>query len=299
MRAVVDIGTNSVRLLIAEGTRPMVRDLVITRLGRGVDETGSLSEAGVTRTLNALRRFRQQTEAYGVIPAVVATSAVREAANQQQFVEAVRKAVGWDVRILSGQEEAEYSFRGALLAVAKLPPGPAAVVDIGGGSTEILVGTGAGQLFAGGSVPVGAVRMTERYVTGYPAAESDLKAMEAAVQKILSPLAAEVSSVGPRTLIAVGGTATTLAAVDLELEEYDPEKVTGWVLTASKLRQIYAELAKLTLEELAQLKGLQPGREDIITAGTCILLTVCQLLGFDECIVSDGDLLWGIVSCFG
>ncbi|HHT74038.1 MAG TPA: Ppx/GppA family phosphatase [Firmicutes bacterium] len=296
MRAVVDLGTNSARLLITEGPKAIARDLVITRLGRGVDKTGILSQEGMAAAIQALLRFKEQTAAYNVVPIVVATSAVRDGANQGQFVEMVREAVGWDVCVLSGEEEAEYSFRGAVLAAVRDGHGPVAVVDIGGGSTEILVGTKSGTLLGGGSVPVGAVRMTERHITSYPIPSSELQSLEAEARELLQPLADAAKSAGPSALIAVGGTATTLAAMDLELTEYDPVKVTGRVLTEARLRRIYRQLGKLSLAELTQLPCLQRGREDIIAAGTGILLTVCQLLGFDECTVSDGDLLMGILS---
>jgi len=255
-----------------------------------------LSEEGTAATIQALLRFKQRLDAYNIIPTVVATSAVRDAANRAQFVEAVRQALGWDVRVLSGREEAEYSFKGAVMAAAQNASGPVAVVDIGGGSTEILVGTKAGGLLTGGSVPVGAVRMTERHVTAYPIPTDELEALETQVRAELEELTAAATAAGPTALIAVGGTATTLAAVDLKMEEYDPERVTGWKLRVERLQDIYAQLGKLSLAELKQVKGLQLGREDIIAAGTCILLMSCRLMGFEECTVSDGDLLIGLLT---
>jgi exopolyphosphatase/guanosine-5'-triphosphate,3'-diphosphate pyrophosphatase len=274
--------------------------MVITRLGKGVDQNGILGHAGIAATISALRRFQQLTAAHSITPTVVATSAVREAANGARFADLVRQEVGWEVRILSGDEEAAYSFRGAVQAMAgRLPEGPAAVVDIGGGSTEILVGTTGGSLLTGGSVPVGAVRMAERYLTSQPLAIGEREALEAAVKEKLQPLVAKARQANPRSLIAVGGTATTLAAIDLRMAEYDPELVTGYRLSENRLAELYAQLGKLSPEELGRLAGLQPGREDIITAGACILLTVCRLLEFGECAVSDGDLLFGVLSSLG
>lgn len=300
MRGVVDIGTNSVRLLITSSTEVVERQMIITRLGRGVDQDGNLSREAMSATVNALRQFKEVVQSYSVSPIVAATSAVRDAANRDEFTAMVKEELGWAVRVLTGEDEARFSFQGALTALKGcLPSGNAAVVDIGGGSTEIFGGTSQGELITGGSVQVGAVRMTERHITGHPILPSELHTMEEEVRSRLKPLVEVMKDVDPKVLVAVGGTATTLAAMMQQLSVYDPEAVTGYVLCQNDLDDIYNQLGKLSVKERQRLTGLDSGRADIIPAGTCILRVVLQLMGFEECIVSDGDLLQGILSSLG
>lgn len=299
MRAVIDIGTNSVRLLITSEGISVARDLIITRLGRGVDHEGRLSQKAMDATVQALLRLKEQTDQYGVTPVVVATSAVRDAANRREFIELVRERLGWEVEVLSGDEEARFSFHGATAALqGRALLEPAAVVDIGGGSTEIYVGTAAGTLLSGGSVQVGAVRMTERHITGHPIDPMELRALEDDVKRRLAPLVDNISKFSPQMLIGVGGTVTTLAVMSLQLLDYDPDTITGCELTRDDIEAFYEELGRLSIAERQQIPGLPPGRADILPAGTGILWIICQMLGIDRCIVSDGDLLQGILAQF-
>lgn len=299
MRAVIDIGTNSVRLLITSQGTPVYRDLIITRLGRGVDHKGQLSREAMEATIKALTYLKEKADRYGAAPIVAATSAVRDAANRGEFIQLVKDRLGWDVEVLSGEDEARYSFFGALAALkGRALAEPVAVVDIGGGSTEIYVGTASGKLLSGGSVQVGAVRMAERHVTGHPIDPAELVSMENEIMQRLISLTESIREFVPRTLIAVGGTATTLAAMSLGLSDYDPDQITGSKLTLAKIDGFYSELGKLSIGERQQLVGVPPGRADILPAGVGILRIVLQLLGFEECIVSDGDLLQGILARF-
>ncbi|NMA60522.1 MAG: Ppx/GppA family phosphatase [Firmicutes bacterium] len=297
MKAVIDIGTNSVRLLVAELVegivRPYTRLTKITRIGRGVDAAGALPQDGMERTLGVLKEFKELIPAQVAVQ-VLATSAVRDASNQQEFASLVREQTGWELRVLSGQEEAKLSFRGAVLALPIQDLDyPVSVVDIGGGSTEIFTGDHKGNLLGGGSVQVGAVRMLERFITNHPLLEGEWLAMEQEIGQLLAPLVEDNLQCGPKTLLAVGGTATSLAAMIQELPQFDYEKVGGFSFSYQELVDLYRKLGKLSLKERSQIPSLQLGREDVIISGTSILVKTMELLGFEELIVSIGDLLYG------
>lgn len=297
MRAVLDLGTNSVRLLAAHVSQnkiePLIRETRVTRLGQGVDKTKVLSEAGMKRTLKAL------AELIALIPdqtptSLLATSAVRDAKNGLQFAQMVKERVALPLQILSGAEEAKLSFAGAVFSLKSLNlPGPLSVVDIGGGSTEIYTGLATGELLGGGSVQVGAVRMLERCISTHPLLPSEQHLMEAEIENLLRPLSEENLGHRPETLIAVGGTATSLAAMIQSLEEYGDEKVTGFAFSFEALANIYAALGRLSLEERRQIPSLQRGREDVIVCGAAILFKAVEQMGFARVYTSVGDLLYG------
>lgn len=281
--AVIDLGSNSLRLLIADvgGPHSLKRvhcDLKTTRLGEGIGG-GCLLPGAVQRTLTALQEFQAQVAAWSCRKvAVVATSAVRDAANREDFCRLVRQTTGWPVRVLRGEEEAFYSYRGVLLA-GGFAPG-IVVADVGGGSSELTT-LRAGQLITR-SVPVGAVRMTEG---GHSAAE---------IRRLLEPLVQPLAGEQVNFLVGVGGTATTLAAIDQEMTVYLPEKVQGYALSRPRVEQIHHRLAGLTLAERRHLPGLQPARADIIVAGVQIVLLLMELLGAQRLVVSEADLLDGL-----
>lgn len=297
MKAVIDIGTNSVRLLVAElkngQVDPLIRETKVTRIGRGVDSSLALPADGMERTLAALREYQ------GLIPAnvpvqVLATSAVRDATNRDDFEKLVQAETGWQLKVLSGDKEAELSFKGALLDL----PGqnltdPLSVVDIGGGSTEIYTGDGSGNLLGGGSAQVGAVRMLERFITTHPLLLEEQVAMENEIKELLTPLVQQNLQYKPKGLVAVGGTATSLAALLQNLDQFDYEKVAGFVISHDELVDLSARLGKLSLDERSLLPSLQKGREDVIISGASILIKTMELLGFKQLIVSCGDLLYG------
>ncbi|MGQ9557892.1 MAG: Ppx/GppA phosphatase family protein [Desulfurispora sp.] len=281
--AVIDLGSNSLRLLIADVSGPhslkrLHFALKTTRLGEGIGG-GYLLPGAVQRTLAALQEFQDQVAAWNCRKvAVVATSAVRDAANREDFCRLVERTTGWPVRVLQGEEEAQYSYRGVLLA-GGFPPG-VVVADVGGGSSELTTQR-SGQLISR-SVPVGAVRMTEG---GHSATE---------IRRLLEPLVQPLAGEPVGFLVGVGGTATTLAAIDLEMNLYQPEKVQGYALSRSRVEQIHRRLAGMTLEERRRLPGLQPARADIIVAGVQILLLLMELLGAGRLVVSEADLLDGL-----
>lgn len=281
VRAAVDIGTNSVRLLVAEvrdgAVMPLKRELVSTRLGQGLSDDGLLQDEPQQRTLAALSRFAAVLTAFGpAATAAVATSAVREAKNGREFAAAASKVLGTPVRVIDGAEEARLSYLGAVQALGLKE---AVVVDIGGGSTELTYPHG-GRLVSH-SCPVGAVRCTARGAT------------RAAIAETLRPATADVPAFLP--LVGVGGTVTSLVAVEKGLVPYDPAEVHGTRLSAETVAKLHARLAGLDLARRRQVPGLQPERADIILAGTLILQEILAQLGRDELIVSEADLLYALI----
>ncbi len=297
MRAVIDIGSNSCRLLLAETENgrviPAVKEAVITRLGGGAARLGFLSAAGIERTLAALDTFKKQIPPH-IPTGVLATSAVRTAANKEEFIKLVQKKTGWPVEVLSGSKEARLSFLGA---AATLPAGllldPCCVIDVGGGSTEIYTGSAAGELLGGGSLEIGAVRLLEHFISGHPVSGRERKRLEKVIRGQLKPLVEKNRKLGPRTLAAVGGTALTAAALNRNMAVFDEEYLNGEKLLLTEIEETYAKLADMTLKERRGLKALQPGREDVIVSGICLLWQAVSLLGFSEILISVGDLLSG------
>jgi exopolyphosphatase/guanosine-5'-triphosphate,3'-diphosphate pyrophosphatase len=316
--ASLDVGTNSCRLLLSEvdGRQPprrLAAALVSTRLGEGLEATGRLAPQAMERTLaglgELLRQARQEDAPLQTV--AVATNAVRSAGNGDSFLIWAWERLGVAVRVVSGAEEAQLSYRGALAGITGTEAaqrraqsgGPVAVLDIGGGSTELVVGTRQGGVQWTGSAEVGAVRLMEmaahRGITGKVAKEPDALPwmISAAVQSLRRGWGA-LPPVPPGMLIGVGGTITSLAAVDLRLDVYDPARVQGHELDLVRLNALTLELAAMTPAERRQVPGLQPARADIIVAGTAILLAAMQLLAIERIQVSDSDILWGMTQQF-
>jgi len=275
--AAVDIGTNSTRLLITDGTR----ESIVTRLGEGVDATGRLGEAPMRRVLDVLLRYKALI---GDAPAAaVMTSAVRDAQNGGDFAARVQDALGFPARILTGNEEAELTFAGA--TAQRDEQEPLLVIDIGGGSTELVIGRRGAVTFHV-STQIGVVRHGERHLHSDPPTPDELQALRADIQLPDHPPASRA--------IAVAGTPTQCAAIDLGLEEYDPVRIEGHVLTRTRLDELYAELAAKPLGELQQTRGLDPARAPVIVAGIAILLEVMTSFGLDQVEASEHDILYGL-----
>ncbi|MCA1727177.1 MAG: DUF501 domain-containing protein [Actinobacteria bacterium] len=296
--AAVDLGTNSIRLLVAvkdysTGTlRDLARDMVITRIGKDVDETGRLSEEGLSRTVEVLRGYVNRARALGARRiSVAATSAVRDAANQGALGMQVKALTDSDLRILSGEEEAATSFLGA---VRTLPDaeGPYLVMDIGGGSTEFVLGTDGPA--ASISTDMGSVRLTERHVRSDPPTADELAATATDADSFLDDVEAAVPVRDARTMIAVAGTATTMAGMALELPEYDPDRIHGTELTLQQARAVRDRLAAMTNPQRAAIPVMPPGREDVIVVGATILVRAMERFGFDRATVSEHDILDGL-----
>lgn len=304
-RAAVDVGSNSVRLLVVDAAgRRLTRELTITRLGRGVDATGRFDEAALEHTVQTILRYRAIWTAHGVEQAVriAATAAVRDADDRERFLAEVEAATGLRPEILSGGQEASLAFTGATGAVEVARP--TAVVDVGGGSTELIVGDGAGAVAASVSLQLGCVRVTERHLADDPPSAPQLDEARAMVEEQLACADRELAEQGVAltqvgSLVGVAGTATTLAALHQGLETYAETAIHGTRIPAAALRSLTAELASMPASARAALGPMQPGREDVIHGGAVVLAAVLDRYGLDELTVSEADGLDGLVASMG
>jgi exopolyphosphatase/guanosine-5'-triphosphate,3'-diphosphate pyrophosphatase len=298
--AVVDLGTNTTRLLVADVQNGDLVELekrtTITRLGQGVDAAGRLADDAMDRVRETLDEYRQvmdQLDAGEVI--AVATSAMRDAANGPEFRDELNRRYGIDARTISGDEEARLTFLGATSGRTAAAGSPAStvVIDIGGGSTEYVVGSNGAYPDFHISAQMGSRRHTERFLQSDPPAHEELEALAADVRRIIEESVPE--EVRDRTAegIAVAGTATTLAAIDQELDPYDPEKVHGYRLGLAAAERIQAMLASLPVEERRKVTGLHPDRAPVIVAGVTILVESIRAFGLDEIEISESDILQG------
>ena len=295
--AVVDLGTNSTRLLVANVLDGRVEELErrteITRLGERVDSAGKLSSAAMKRVYETVESYRKLIDKHSADKVVgVATSAVRDAKNGEQFREELAERYGVETRTISGDEEARLSFLGA---TSDRPRGgdPLLVIDIGGGSTEFVLGTPGSDPTFHVSTGAGSVRQTERHLTDDPPTDDQLSAVAGEVAAIIeAELPREVRREAAAG-IAVAGTATQLAAVDQRLEEYDPERVHGYRLDRYAVEEILAHLASLPLAERREIVGLHPARAPTIVAGALILAEAMQAFDFDWIETSEADILHG------
>jgi exopolyphosphatase / guanosine-5'-triphosphate,3'-diphosphate pyrophosphatase len=296
--AVVDVGTNSTRLLIAEvegggsELETLVRRSTVTRLGHGVDANGRLDEDSIERTWRVLSEYREEIEAQECeANLAVLTSAVRDAENGGEFAERVRRELGLDAKVLSGDEEAQLTFLGAM-AGRPAAIEPTVVIDIGGGSTEFVVGTGRTAGFHV-STPSGVVRMSERHIHSDPPRSEELRALREDTREVfLAHLPADERS-PVRRGIAVAGTATSAASIELELDPYDPERVHGHELLLATVELLEARLADMTEEERREVIGLQPDRAPTIVAGMILLSEAMKAMGLEQVEVSEHDILYG------
>ncbi len=294
--AAVDMGTNSIRLLVVEpvdgGLREVARDMVITRLGQGVDGTGRLSSEALARTMSVLARYARRARSLGAERVRVgATSAVRDAAARDALFKLVTAITGGSPEVLSGEEEARLSFLGAREGLDR--PAPFLVFDIGGGSTELAVGSREPE--AAASVDIGSVRLTERVKPADPPTNRDVEAMSSLAAEGLARAEEAVASGRAATLVGVAGTTTTVQAIALGLDRYDPEAIHGTVLHREEAERVARRLQAMTVAERAALPVMAPGRADVIVAGAVVLVEVFRRWKFDECVVSERDILEGLV----
>lgn len=292
--AAIDCGTNSLRLLVTDvrGDRKqdVVREMRVVRLGQGVDETGRFHPDALERTLAVTREFGELATVLGAERVrFCATSAARDASNADELVDGVRSVLGIELEILTGEEEAQASFLGATRSV----PGSALVVDIGGGSTELVVGAD-GDVEWSHSFDVGSVRLTERFLRGDPASVDEVTALESYLDGLLRP---QVAGLEPVTsFVGVAGTITTVAAHALELPSYDSSRIHGARLSVDDVRTACLSLLRMSVADRRALPFMHPGRADVIGAGAMILDAVLATvpLATDTVTVSEHDILDGI-----
>jgi exopolyphosphatase / guanosine-5'-triphosphate,3'-diphosphate pyrophosphatase len=298
--AALDLGTNSTRVLVAtsgeDGTLDILdRRNTITRLGQDVNATGRLADEAIERTLACLRGYREVIDRHDVGRLrVAATSAARDAANRKELFDAVEDLVGARPELLSGTEEGRLTFLGA---TGELDParGPFLVVDIGGGSTEFIVGTD--RVEGVMSIDVGCVRLTEKFLEHDPPRPEELTACISFTDAYLDDVVREIPAVaGARTLVGVAGTVTTVAAVEIGLLTYDRDRIHHFTLTRDAAEDVFRTLATEPRDQRIHNPGLEEARADVIVGGCCVLVAILRRFGFDEMLVSESDILDGLAS---
>ena len=294
--AAIDCGTNSIRLLVAdiEGNafREVHRDMQIVRLGAGVDKNKAFDPDAITRTLSAAEDFARVIASKGVEKIrFCATSATRDASNRALFIDGVREILGIEPEVIPGSEEASLSFLGATKELGS-DLTPRLVVDIGGGSTEFVLG--AGKVEFARSVNIGCVRMSERHLNTQPPSATQLEAATLDIDAAIAEAAQEVPFARAKTLIAVAGTATTVAAAALGLSDYDRYSIHLSRISAEKVHEVAQMFASMTRDEIASLGYMHPGRVDVITSGSLVLSRVMKSTGASEFVASESDILDGI-----
>ena len=300
--AAVDCGTNSLRLLLADidpghaGLTDVVRRMEIVRLGQGVDQTGRLAPEALARTMAVLREYADIIARSGAQAVrMVATSATRDADNAAEFVRLVKEVLGVAPEVLTGDQEAVLSFTGATAELAAGPdPGPFLVADIGGGSTEFVLGEAGRRPAYTVSVNVGCVRMTERHLHGDPPAGQEVGAAVADIDAALDTVAAAVPARDARTLIGLAGSVTTVAAIAMGLPAYDAARIHHARVAAADVHAVTRGLLAQTRAERAALGVMHPGRADVIGGGALVLDRLIQRFGFTDVLVSEHDILDGM-----
>jgi exopolyphosphatase/guanosine-5'-triphosphate,3'-diphosphate pyrophosphatase len=295
--AAVDCGTNSIRLLIADvgpALVDVVREMRIVRLGQGVDRTGRLAPEAIERTREALVEYAELIDKHGAAAVrMVATSATRDATNRDDFVAMVQGVLGIDPEVITGAEEAALSFAGAVAGLPGARP-PVLVADIGGGSTELVLGGDASELRAH-SMDIGCVRMTERHLRTDPPTAEQIEATVADVRAAIATATRDVPIREAATFVGVAGTVTTLAALVHGLAAYDPAAIHGSVMTAAQVHDVTARLLAMTHEQRAALPVMHPGRVDVIGGGAIVLRELVDAVGVAEVVASEHDILDGLI----
>jgi exopolyphosphatase/guanosine-5'-triphosphate,3'-diphosphate pyrophosphatase len=300
--AALDVGTNSTRLLVAdvEGGAVVaehVRAMVITRLGKGVDRTGRFDPAALDRTLEVLAGYAETCRRLGVERRrLVATSATRDAADRQVFLDGVRDLLGVDAEVLTGQVEAAAAYRGATAGLAD--DRPTLVVDIGGGSTELTLGDGA-TARASVSLDIGCVRLFERHLHGDPPHPAEVAALRADVAGHLAGVAEVLDPAAAERVVGVAGTVTTVTAIALGLDAYDPRRIHHQTVDAAEIGAVAEKLAAMTVAERAAMPVMAKGREDVIAAGALLLDELVRSFRLRAVTASETDILDGVLLGLG
>ncbi len=301
--AALDCGTNSLRLLLADpgpggpgeaALTDLDRQTEIVRLGQGVDATGEFAPEALQRTFAVTRSFAERVRSAGVpVERIrfVATSASRDARNRDEFFSGIEELLGVRPDVITGGEEARLSFAGALSRI-RPDTEPVLVMDIGGGSTELIVGDASGTVASAISLDIGSVRLTERFLRSGPPTDAALQAARERIDALLDTSGVDFGAVG--TWIGVAGTATTLAGVHLQLEAYDRERVHGSTISLPDLAALSTRLTRMSVDEIKALPSMHPGRADVVTAGALIASCVAARLNVTDLVVSESDILDGI-----
>lgn len=306
--AAIDCGTNSIKILVGRSRGPgspldvVVRDSQVVRLGQGVDETGVLAETALERTFAAIDELAEVIRSHGVPPERVrfcATSATRDASNSAVFAEGVRRRLGVEPEVLSGEEEAELVFAGAIAAQDPMPPEPVLVVDIGGGSTELVLGEGEARTAVSSSVSldIGSVRLHERHLHSDPPTSAEVAACVADIDRHLDGSGMPLDRA--RTAIGTSGTIKTIACGVLALPTYDRGAFDGAVLANATTASFVEALVAMTVAERRALPYMHPGRADVIGAGALIWRRILDRVPVAEHVVSEADILHGMAAAIG
>ncbi len=292
--ASIDIGTNTVLMVIADVTDdgkliPVSDDQRTPRLGKGVDANGFISKESLHRVLNTLHEYKKKAESFNASKIFACgTSALRDALNRDEVILQIKNETGINVDIISGEQEAEYTYFGALSGFSALT-GITGVLDIGGGSTELIIGNNY-SVKSRWSIDVGCVRLTERYFSTLPPSQEKIIA---ATRYVRSTISRAIPEHGIEKLIGVAGTVTTLAAIDRELQEFSAQLINRHILTSNRIDEIYNTYIRFTLDEMKAVRQIIPGREDILLAGIAILRVYLSILGLNSITVSTRGLRYG------
>jgi len=290
--AVIDIGTNTLLLLIVDEKQRRVVDLCrFGRLGKGLDASGRLAPEAVMNSLEICREYRAVMDEHGVAsPRVIGTQALREAANAAEFVGPAEQILKAKLEVIGGSREAELAFLSVAKSFPELAGQAFIVVDVGGGSTELITTDGT-KVVSAVSVPIGAVRLTERHLKTDPPTSTELGALEADIDERLSALSLPTGV----PIIGTAGTATTLAAIALKLVPYDPDAVTGFRLTPEDVEGLYQRLARATVAERKAMPGMEPQRADVIAGGVAIYARIMRRTSAPVFVACDRGIRWGLV----
>ena len=294
----LDLGTNTFLLLIADvrenALAPLFEKETVVRLGKGVDAHGNLNDEAMQRGLACMREYAALAREYGCEKiSAVGTSALRDAKNREAFLQLLQQETGIAVNVISGETEARLTYRGALSNKRTLPE-PLAIIDIGGGSTEVVFGTHT-QITRARSADIGSVRLTERIFQHDPVRAEEVQTFRAVVEQVMRDTwpFAELENVA--SMLGTAGTITTLAAMAQGLTQYEPERIDNFALSFNTLSEIVATLVRLPIAERKQLPGLSPGRADVILAGALLLETFMRIYRFEQIVVSNRGLRHGVV----
>jgi len=298
--AAIDLGTNSMRLMLCEVVgkkfRTKNKEVITTRIGKDMGHKGLLTEKAMAKNIEAIKYFKKRAEEYGAEKTIIfATSAIRDAANKDLFLERVKDETGLDIMVLNGEEEAEVGMLGASYG---FEDENLLVIDVGGGSTELVLGSEDKILYST-SINAGAVRMTEKYVKSNPIQQSDIQELEKSLETLFSDALNQLKEKKIDKVLAIGGTATTAASIFHKARVYDWELIHNTILNKTFLDNLFQTLKSMPLKERYNIKGLQKERADIIPAGIFIILYVLEKLNKEQVIISENDNLEGIIIKYG